>query len=253
MIRQAHAQLFTLLASALLVSGCAAVREGKPHHAGLRLPTPFSLVGSVDGVPAGWETYRLLRFKPLTKFSVVADGGATVVRAQANSSVSGLRQSVSVDLAEFPFATWRWKVPRLIEDADNTVPGFADAPARVVFTFEGSRDQLPDTEQLNFDLAKALTGNELPYATLMYIWEPNRTEGDVITHYNTTRVKMIVAGNSSRNLDAWHEVRVNLLADYRRAFDEPAPRVKTVGIMSDSDNTRTSVEAFFGDIRFLRD
>jgi hypothetical protein len=85
----------------------------------------------------------------------------------------------------------------LIADADNTQPAHADAPARVVFTFEGTREQLPDDEKLNYDLAKALTGNPLPYATLMYIWEPNRPEGEIVTHYNSSRVKMVIAGNSA--------------------------------------------------------
>ncbi len=249
MKRPAH----TILAAFALLSACATgpgqVSPMPSLHA--LLPTPFSLSASMEGLPTGWETYRLLRFKPLTRYSLVRDGDTTVVKADAKSSVSGIQHAVSVDLHEYPFVTWRWKVPRLIDNADNTVPAMADAPARVIFTFEGGRDRLPPHEQLNYDLARALTGNELPYATLMYIWEPVRGEGEVITHHNSTRVKMIVASNGRRALGRWHEAKVNLLEDYRRAFGEDPPRVKSVGIMSDSDNTGSSVEAYFGDIAFL--
>jgi hypothetical protein len=238
----------------LLLSACASVPvpEFKSPMPSLHalLPTPFSLASTLESLPGGWHIFRLLRFKPLTKYDLVRDGGTTVVRAEANSSVSGMRHKVSVDVHEYPYAAWRWKVPKLIEGADNTVPAVADAPARVIFTFEGGRDKLPGFEQLNYDLAKALTGNEMPYATLMYIWEPTRPLGEVITHHNTTRVKMIVAGNSQRDLQRWYAERVNLLEDYRRAFGEDPPRVKTVGIMSDSDNTGSSVVAYFGDISF---
>ena len=248
MIRPAH----TVVASLVLLAACGSVPETIVGTAQL-LPSLFSGAAAAGGLPEGWSMYRLLRFKPLTEYELVKDGGTQVVHARAVNSASGLQQQVSVDLRDYPVAEWRWRVPKLIEDADNTVPAHADAPARVIFTFEGGRDRLPASEVLNYDLAKALTGNALPYATLMYIWEPNRKEGDIITHYNSTRVKMVVAGNSARDLSRWHEARVNVLEDYRRAFGEEPPRVKSVGIMSDSDNTGTSIEAFFGDIRFRKE
>jgi hypothetical protein len=250
MIRPAH----TALAALAFLAACGSVPESIVASTQSLLPSLFSSAASVaGGLPEGWKIYRLFRFKPLTEYELVKDGGTQVVHAKAQSSASGLEQPVSVDLRDYPVAEWRWKVPRLIAGADNTVPAHADAPARVIFVFEGGRDRLPPSEVMNYDLAKALTGNPLPYATLMYIWEPDRKEGDIITHYNTTRVKMVVAGNSARDLSRWHEARVNVLEDYRRAFGEEPPRVKSVGIMSDSDNTGSSIEAFFGDIRFRKE
>lgn len=246
MIRPAHG----LAAVLALVAACSSVPPA-PTFAGITLPTLFSAAAPAEGgLPTGWNIYRLFRFKPLTQYELVKEGGTQVVHARANNSASGLTQPVSVDLLSTPVAEWSWRVPRLIESADNTQPAHADAPARVIFMFEGGRDRLPPEEVMNYDLAKALTGNSLPYATLMYIWEPNRREGEIITHYNTSRVKMVVAGNAMRDLSRWHETRVNVLEDYRRAFGEDPPRINKVGIMSDSDNTGSAVEAFFGDIRF---
>jgi hypothetical protein len=249
MIRPAH----TVLAALAFLAACGSVPESFVASTQSLLPTLFSASNSAGGLPEGWKVYRLFRFKPLTEYELVRDGGMQVVHAKAESSASGLEQPVSVDLRDYPVAEWRWKVPRLIPGADNTQPAQADAPARVIFVFEGGRDRLPASEVLNYDLAKALTGNALPYATLMYIWEADRKEGEIITHYNTTRVKMVIAGNSHRDLTHWHEARVNVLEDYRRAFGEEPPRVKSVGIMSDSDNTGSSIEAFFGDIRFRKE
>jgi len=249
MIRPAYA---AILFAALLAS-CASAPERGPALStlGALFPTPFSVAAWNDGLPEGWRVYRLLRFKPLTKYEPVLDGGTPVVHAKASNSVSGIESPVNIDLYAYPVVQWRWKVPKLIENADNTQAATADAPARVIFTFEGGRDRLPPHEQLNYDLAKAFTGNALPYATLMYIWEPDRKEGDIITHYNSTRVKMVIAGNATRDLARWHDMTFNVLEDFRRAFGEEPPRIKTVGIMSDSDATGSSVEAYFGDIRFL--
>jgi hypothetical protein len=249
MIRPAHAAI--LLAAFLAACASAPDRNAPLSSQATRFPTPFSVAAWHDGLPDGWRVYKLLRFKPLTRYERELDGGTPVVHARALNSVSGIEHPVNIDLHEYPVAEWRWKVPKLIENADNTQSGVADAPARVIFTFEGGREQLPPHEQLNYDLARAFTGNALPYATLMYIWEPDRNEGDIITHHNSTRVKMVIAGNATRDLSRWHEAKFNVLEDYRRAFGEEPPRVMTVGIMSDSDSTGSSVEAFFGDIRFL--
>jgi len=97
-----------------------------------------------------------------------------------------------------------------------------------------------------------MTGNELPYATIMYIWENHLPEGAVIEHHFSTRVKMIVAGSGRKDLGRWHEERVNVLEDFRRVFGEEPPRVRAVGIMSDSDNTGGHAVAYFGDIRFKK-
>ena len=244
MIRPAHAWLPVVA----LLAACASAPT--PLGTGLRLPTSFATAFPVDASPGGWQTYRLLRFKTPTKYELVKDGDALVVHAHAVSSVSGIQQPVSIDLRKLPIATWRWRVPKLIPDADNDVPSYADSPARVVFQFEGGRERLPPSEQITFDLALAITGNRMPYATIMYIWEPNRAIGEILTHYNSTRVKMIVAANSERSLDRWHTERVNLFDDYRRAFGEEPPRVNAVGIMTDSDNTGTVIDAYYGDITF---
>jgi hypothetical protein len=129
--------------------------------------------------------------------------------------------------------TWKWKVPSL--NAGRQHAGHVeDLPAVIVV--RGRARQAAPAEQINYDLAKAIAGNELPYATLMYIWENHLPEGEIITHHFTTRIKMIVAAGGRKDLGSWQEERVNLREDYRRAFGEEPPRVRAVGIMSDSDN-----------------
>ena len=244
-MRRTHAATLLLL----IVAGCAT----GPHHPSSSRseadPTAFSLARPGDTL-TGWLPVRLMRLKKMTEYMLVDYGGTTVMKAIANASASGLRHAVTVDLKSLPWLQWRWKVPQGIDAANNTEQHVEDSPARVIVTFEGGRDQLPPEEQMNYDLALAMTGNRLPYATLMYIWESRLPEGTIITHHMTSRVKMVVAGSGARKLDTWHSERHNVLADYRRAFGEEPPRVVSVGIMSDSDNTGASVTAYFGDIRF---
>ena len=230
----------------------ATVDFGTAGHDGAPRLAAFSSA-ALDSLPPAWKPFRLARFKKPTDYRLVPLEGTVALRATADSSASGLRHDVAADPREYPWLTWKWKVPELNGAANNTLAHVEDSPARVVVVFEGGRDKLPPDEQINYDLAKAMGGNELPYATLMYIWENHLPEGAIITHHFSTRIKMIVAGSGRKDLGAWHEERVNVLEDYRRAFGEEPPHVKAVGIMSDSDNTGGRTVAYYGDIRFHRD
>ncbi len=251
-MRTAHARLLPLL----LVAACATAPPPAPAPAvpapSSPDPAPFSTAASLEVLPAGWKPFRLTRFKKPTSYRLVRRDGNVVLEADADRSASGLEFETHVDLHAYPWLAWRWEVPRLNPKANNTLSHVEDSPARVVVIFEGGRESLPADEQINYDLARALGGRGLPYATMMYIWENRLPVGSVITHHFTSRIKMIVAGNGERGLGAWTEVRVNLLEDYRRAFGEEPPRVRAVGVMSDSDNTGERTVAWYGDIRFER-
>ena len=252
MIRPAHPSL----AAALFVAACASVpapvAAPAPAPGATPDPAPFSTAAALDVLPPGWKPVRLTRFKKPTDYRLVPLADTVALQATADSSASGLQYDTVVDLHEYPWLTWKWEVPGLNDKADNTLAHVEDSPARVIVVFEGGRDALPAAEQINYDLAKAMGGNGLPFATLMYIWENQLPEGAVISHHFTTRIKMIVAGSGRKDLGTWHEERVNVLEDYRRAFGEEPPRVRSVGIMSDSDNTGARTVAWYGDIRFGR-
>jgi hypothetical protein len=55
----------------------------------------------------------------------------------------------------------------LITGADNQTAG--GRPARLMLFFDGDRARPP--EQMLMETAHLLTGQELPFATLMYVWE----------------------------------------------------------------------------------
>jgi hypothetical protein len=256
MFRTAH--LATL--SALFIAACAsapvplAIPPASPAYpASGHDPTPFSTAVVLEVLPPGWRHVRLSRLKKPTEYRLTPlEGGSVAMMADADSSASVLQFETVVDLNEFPFLSWSWKVPDIIATANNSLAQVEDSPARVIVAFEGGRDKLPDDEKINYDLAKAIGGNELPYATIMYIWENHLPQGAVIPHHFSTRVQMVVAGSGRERLGVWNREVVNLLEDYRRIFEEEPPRVKSVGIMSDSDNTGTHTTAYYGDIRFLK-
>lgn len=234
--------------AAVLLGGCASLRDS------VTLPYVASFSDGVPGteLPAGWEPWSLSKFKKTTQYQLVSEDGKTVIKASARSSASGLVHHLSVDPRTFPLLEWRWKVNELIASADNTKKHTEDSPVRVVVSFAGDIDKLPLGDRLFFDNMRALSGKQMPYATLMYIWENRAVKDTVIPNLHTTRVKMIVAESGRGKLGEWQEVVRNVYEDYKRAFGEEPGNITTIGIMTDTDNTGANVHAYYGDIVFRR-
>lgn len=236
----------------LLVAGCALQAERPPDDA-IALPYIQSFSSShPDGEHApGWQDWTFSRFKKQTRYQLVKDSGQLVMKASADSSASGLRHWLKVDPAAYPLLSWRWKVNELIESADNTRKHTEDSPVRVLVTFDGEIEKLSLADRLLFDDVFLLTGRRMPYATLVYIWENRLRKGTVVPNLHTSRIKMIVAESGRENLGRWQDITRNVVDDFRRAFGEEPGTITSVGIMTDTDNTGTKAEGFYGDIRFL--
>ena len=208
----------------------------------------FSALGA--DAPEGWQQLRINDRKKPTFYEAISEEGRTVVHARAEASASGLYKAAGFDLAERPLATWRWKVSRLIEKADNARRSGEDSPARIVLAFEGDRAKLPKSDQAVMRLAKKLSGQNLPYATLMYVWSNTAPVGTVIANPHSRRIQMVVASSGASGVGAWQEISRDVADDYRRAFNEEPGKLLAYGVMSDTDNTGESVEAWYGEIAF---
>lgn len=244
-----------VLAAAAVVAvlaGCAAAPPRPPDAVALPQVPKFSGAKPGDVSPSGWRVWQLSGMKRPTQYELVDYQGRTVVFARANASASGLIYPFAIDLAEFPILHWQWKVPALINGADNSRRHTEDSPVRVVVAFDGDRSRFSFEDRIFADQFRMFTKQELPYALLMYIWENRAPVGTVINNLHTGRIKMVVAGSGAMKLGEWHEVERNVREDYERAFGEPAPRVRSVGIMTDTDNTGETASAYYGDIQFLR-
>jgi len=201
-------------------------------------------------VPEGWEAFKISDKKKLTHYRLVQDGGRTVLHAMAAGSASGLTRNAGFSLAGHPIATWSWKVNRLVGSADNSKARAEDAPARLILAFEGDKSKLAKLDQAALYLSAKVYGREMPYATLMYIWANKAPVGTLIENPHTKRVQMVVASSGPAGVGAWQKLSRDVLEDYRRAFKEEPGRLLTYGVMSDTDNTGESVEAWYGEIDF---
>lgn len=229
----------------LLLSACATTRE-PPALADV---TPFSR-NWPGRTPRDWQAFAITRTKARTEYETALDpaAGRVVLAARAARSASGLKQRLDVDPAMRPRVAWEWRVVQLIRDADNTDRDAEDAPVRLLLFFDGDHSRLPVREQMLMEMAQLVSGRKMPYATLMYIWENRQPVGTVIDSAHTGRVKMIVAGSGVDRLGQWKRFERDYVEDFRRAFGEPPGRLIGVGVLTDTDNTGGTVEAYYGDI-----
>jgi hypothetical protein len=117
-----------------------------------------------------------------------------------------------------------------------------------VVRFGGDLNKLDFSERTFAAQVKAMTGQDLPYATLMYIWGRRAPVETVILNRHTDRIRMLVAESGPERLGTWRRFERDLYDDFRRAFDEEPGPITGIAIMTDTDNTGEQADAWYGDI-----
>ena len=248
-------KVWAVILFSALAAGCATAPTDQvrtPDTVALPLVGSFSGHPPGEALPSGWQPWILSPFKRPTSYQLVSREGKTVVRADARSSASGLMHPLALNPGSYPLLQWRWKVDELISKADNSQKHLEDAPARLVLSFDGDMEKLTPQDRMLFDSVRLLTGQQMPYATLMYIWGNRAPRETVIPNKHTSRVRMIVVESGRDKLGSWQDVTRNVVEDYRRAFGEEPGRISAVGIMTDTDNTGGNAHAYYGDILFRK-
>jgi hypothetical protein len=236
----------SILLLAALVAACTTAPE---HPAGTAVSTEitrFSDLQPGSAMPAGWRPWSLSRFKPPSRYQLTEDSGATVVHAQAQSSASGMIHHLDVDPRQRPLLSWRWKVMDLLPSTASA----DDSPARIVVSFDGDHEKLDFSDRLFYDQFRLFTGQQLPYAALMYVWGSRTPKDGIVPNPYTSRIKIIVVESGRDQLGRWLSEQRNVAADFRRAFGEEPGRIISVGIMTETDAGTRPIEVYYGDLAF---
>ncbi|MBC7940412.1 MAG: DUF3047 domain-containing protein [Chitinophagaceae bacterium] len=198
--------------------------------------------------PHAWHPVALPG-KASTHYTPAHKDGRAAIAAVSVRSASMWRRQMSVPTGDLGDVSFSWWVPHLMPDASVADVEREDASARVLFAFGGDLGRLTARNRMLFDLAEALTGEKPPFATLMYVWDASAPVGSVIVNPRSDRIRKIVVDSGPQQLGRWREHRRDLTADFRRAFGEAPGTLRSVAMMTDSDNTRSSAQAWYGPVR----
>ena len=184
--------------------------------------------------------------KASTRYEHAHKDGRAAWCATSEGSASMWRRHVTVEATRVAEVSFSWWVQDIIANANVAEAPLADAPARVMFAFGGDISSLPARTRMLFDLAEALTGERPPYATLVYVWDATAPVGTVIINPRSDRIRKIVVDSGAMNLRQWRDHRRDLAADFRLAFGEAPGPLTAIALMTDSDNTQSSAQSWYG-------
>ncbi|MGD8788417.1 MAG: DUF3047 domain-containing protein [Burkholderiales bacterium] len=210
----------------------------------------FSRLQAGDKLPVQWEPITLRNVPKHTQYALVSDHETTVLRAQADASISGLGHAKDVDPLATPWLQWRWRIADVNQKSDLHHKKGDDFPVRLYVFFDYDLNLLPLIERIIVRITRAIYGDRLPLAALCYVWAPHEPIGTSAWNPYTARVRTIVASSGRAQAGTWVTVERNIVDDYRSAFGEPVPRITGVALATDSDNTGAQSLAWYGDIVF---
>ena len=215
------------------------------QHAAVPAPAPPAMPNWTDG----WQPFPLPGKAPTSYQARLAEG-RWVLHAQSQRSASMVRRAVRIESGQLGKVTFSWKVLSLPAEADVRQSETDDAVVRVLLAFDGDPGLLSARTRMMFDLAQTLSGEPPPFATLMYVWD-GRTEVDsLVLNKRSDRIRKIVLESGPTHLGQWRSYERDVRADYRRAFGEDPGALVGVAVMTDSDNTQSQAEAWYGEIGF---
>jgi len=199
--------------------------------------------------PDPWEPWFIVRGNKPTSYRVAEVDGVAALEAVGVEGGSGMWRKIRVDPRQNPVMEWRWRVPVPAAGSPPlTVTARASPIARLSLAFHGDPDKLDFEDRVKLRMAKALTVNGLPYASLLYVWMMNVPVDTVIESPHTGRVRMIVVESGPQRAGEWITIRRNVLEDYRRAFEEEPGDIVGVGLMTDYGDDGSPRRAVYGDI-----
>lgn len=183
------------------------------------------------GIPAGWEEQSW--GNPAYDLTVVTESPAKVLHLRSRGDSSTITKTVTVDLRATPILEWRWKAVRL--------PAGGDA-----------RQKQTDDEAIQLYVSWGRPPRLLNSRIIGYIWDSTAPVGSRIRSQKSDLITYIVVRSGAADLGEWvTEVR-NVYEDYRRIHEEEPDEVDAVSIAIDSDDTKSSAEAYVGTIRFRK-
>ena len=225
-----------------LLMGCSSIKNER--HVSVQ---PLNLFWQAEA-QLGWEQVKLPG-KRDTHYSLVTLNGQNTLKANAQSSASMLRKKIRIEPDALNSLFFSWQVSELIATADMAKRDQGDSPVRIVLAFEGDRKKFSMKNAMLSELSHAVTGEPMPYATLMYVWCNQKLVNMAIENPRTDRIRKIVVESGSERLNQWLMYERKIKTDYENAFGEAPGALIGIGLMTDSDNTQSQVQAWYGAIQ----
>lgn len=180
---------------------------------------------------SGWNEKEL---EGKTHYQLVKQDGKYVLSAQSIKAASGLYKEIHVNLNKTPYLNWSWYAASRLDSINEESKNGDDYVARLYIIKKHS---------FFFWKTKALN----------YVWSSNQKKHSQWNNAYTSKSKMFAIRGKESQIKQWHNEKRNVKEDFKRFFDEDIDNIEVIAIMSDTDNSKLSAHAFYGDIFFSSD
>ena len=237
------------LRSPLLV--VLSLMAGAPAQAQDVAATPLpSLLGHSGMLGPDWRMVGLPsrhREVPLTTFDPGQVDGQEGVRIGTDASYGTLVHALPGSVLPTLRLSWRWRLDQPLVGGtaapDIMSRGGDDAALKVCAMFDHPLDRVPFVERQLLRVARSVSGEDLPAATLCYVWDSVHPAGLQGPNPYTQRVRFITLQGKGAPLAQWQSESRDVAADFAKLFADELPQgaavppVRAVLIGADSDNT----------------
>lgn len=201
-------------------------------------------------LPAPWQVIRLDDKVRPTRYRVRIWDGVHAIESIANNSMALLARPVQIDLDKTPILCWRWRIDGVVQSADIRRRNGDDYAARVYVAFALPPESMRFLTKLSLKAARRAFGDAVPDAAINYVWDNSHPEGMAVPNAYTDRTIMIVARSGDALRDQWVWEAHDVARDFATQFGVTTPRVTSVAVASDTDNTGARAHAGFADLHF---
>jgi len=176
----------------------------------------------------GWENNS---FSGETTYTLAQENQQHFLQADSKQAASALYKKVKINIKETPFLNWSWRIDQALSGLDEKTKIGDDYAARIYVVFKTGFTPLS---------AKALN----------YVWSSGNT---INTHwpnpYTSKAIMIPIRCNLDKN-GVWQHEKVNIVDDLQKHFKKVPNYIDGIAIMTDTDNSKKSATASYGDIYF---
>jgi len=177
---------------------------------------------------SGWQEKE---FEGKTIYGLTQLDDNNVLSTSSSNAASGLFKKVDVDLTKSPVLHWSWKIKNTLKSPDERKKAGDDFAARIYVVFSDG----PFFWQTK---------------TLNYVWANQAQREEYWPNPYTNNAQMFAVRSGDNQTGQWHVENRNVLNDIQKVFGKKVTHIEAIAIMTDTDQTGATTQAWFGDIWF---
>jgi len=166
-------------------------------------------------------------------FQLEKEGDIVALELKSDRSSFGFSKEISVDLKEYPYLNWRWRVSVLPHKGDTRKKKTDDAAGQLYVLFP-----------------RGLT--RLGLESINYYWDNLPPKGTTGVAPTWKKTKIVVLRSREDELNTWYTEKRNVYEDYKKLFGQEPPTAGGLVIYINSQHTKSKAEASWAEIFFSK-